>query len=164
MEPTVAAEQDHEVPPSREGFVARRRRSFMEKSRRERGVVLVWFALMLVVLMGFAGLAVDLSNWWLQAERLQRAAASGAPAGVVNVLTSRRSGDVTRAMLADPQRSAALGASEGLGPWLLHGRRSDLERTLWAAAWLERDELAPRTHQLVELPLAEPSERASARR
>jgi hypothetical protein len=38
---------------------------------------------MLVVLIGFAGFAVDLSNWWLQAERLQRAADAGAHAGVV---------------------------------------------------------------------------------
>jgi hypothetical protein len=45
--------------------------------------VLVWFALMLVMLIGFAGFAVDLSNWWLQAERLQRAADAGAHAGVV---------------------------------------------------------------------------------
>lgn len=45
--------------------------------------MLVWFALMLVVLIGFAGFAVDLSNWWLQAERLQRAADAGAHAGVV---------------------------------------------------------------------------------
>lgn len=53
--------------------------------RTERGVVLVWFALMLVVLIGFAGFAVDLSNWWLQAERLQRAADAGAHAGVVHL-------------------------------------------------------------------------------
>jgi hypothetical protein len=67
----------------REGFIAARRRRFAQKSRRERGVVLVWFAFMLIVLMGFAGFAVDLSNWWLQAEKLQRAADSGAHAGVV---------------------------------------------------------------------------------
>lgn len=46
-------------------------------------MVLIWFALMLTVLMAFAGFAVDLSNWWLQAERLQRAADAGAHAGVV---------------------------------------------------------------------------------
>ena len=45
--------------------------------------MLVWFALMLVMLIGFAGFAVDVSNWWLQAERLQRAADAGAHAGVV---------------------------------------------------------------------------------
>ncbi len=51
--------------------------------REERAAVLVWFALMLVMLVGFAGFAVDVSNWWLQAERLQRAADAGAHAGVV---------------------------------------------------------------------------------
>ena len=61
----------------------RSRRSWAQKSRRERGVVLVWFALLLVVLLGFAGFAVDMSNWWFQAERLQRAADAGAHAGVV---------------------------------------------------------------------------------
>jgi Flp pilus assembly protein TadG len=76
------AEAAPEAPRS-EGFLAARRRRFAAKSRRERGVVLIWFALMLIVLMGFAGFAVDLSNWWLQAERLQRAADSGAHAGVI---------------------------------------------------------------------------------
>ena len=45
--------------------------------------MVVWFALMLIVLLGFAGFAVDMSNWWFQAERLQRAADAGAHAGVV---------------------------------------------------------------------------------
>lgn len=56
---------------------------FQQRWRDERGAVLVWFALMLVMLIGFAGFAVDISNWWLQAERLQRAADAGAHAGVV---------------------------------------------------------------------------------
>lgn len=60
-----------------------RRARLSRKWRDERAVVLVWFALMLVMLIGFAGFAVDLSNWWLQAERLQRAADAGAHAGVV---------------------------------------------------------------------------------
>jgi Flp pilus assembly protein TadG len=60
-----------------------RRSRWEDKSRRERGVVVVWFALMLIVLLGFAGFAVDMSNWWFQAERLQRAADAGAHAGVV---------------------------------------------------------------------------------
>ena len=68
------------------------RSTWAEKSRRERGVVVVWFALMLIVLLGFAGFAVDLSNWWFQAERLQRAADSGAHAGVVFL-----PGDLTKA-------------------------------------------------------------------
>ena len=104
--------------PVDEGFFASRRRRFAEKSRRERGVVLVWFALMLIVLMGFAGLAVDLSNWWLQAERLQRAADSGAHAGVVYLpadvanATSTARGEVAkngyRTTGSNPQASIAV--------------------------------------------------------
>lgn len=60
-----------------------RRRGRDGAARRERGIVVVWFALMLIVLLGFAGFAVDLSNWWFQAERLQRSADAGAHAGVV---------------------------------------------------------------------------------
>ena len=82
--------------PAREGWLerrlARRRALWAGKTRRERGVVVVWFALMLIVLLGFAGFAVDLSNWWFQAERLQRAADSGAHAGVVFL-----PGDLTKA-------------------------------------------------------------------
>lgn len=63
--------------------IASRRARLRRRWHEERAVVLVWFALMLVVLIGFAGFAVDISNWWLQAERLQRAADAGAHAGVV---------------------------------------------------------------------------------
>jgi len=63
--------------------VAARRARLALRWRNERAVVLVWFSLMLVVLIGFAGFAVDLSNWWLQAERIQRSADAGAHAGVV---------------------------------------------------------------------------------
>jgi len=37
----------------------------------------------MVVLLGFCGFAVDISNWWLQAQRQQRAADAAALAGVV---------------------------------------------------------------------------------
>ena len=63
--------------------LAARRDRLRQRWQSERAVVLVWFALMLVMLTGFAGFAVDMSNWWLQAERLQRAADAGAHAGVV---------------------------------------------------------------------------------
>ncbi len=47
-------------------------------------------------------------------------AEAGAPAGVVNVLTSRRSGDVTRAMLADPRvRKLSFTGSTEVGKTLL---------------------------------------------
>lgn len=63
--------------------LAARRARLERRWREERAAVLVWFALMLTMLIGFAGFAVDVSNWWLQAERLQRAADAGAHAGVV---------------------------------------------------------------------------------
>src|SRR5688572_30077985 len=44
----------------------------------ERGFVLLWAALMLTVLMGMAGLAVDVGNWYLKIQRAQRAADSAA--------------------------------------------------------------------------------------
>jgi len=53
------------------------------RQREERGIALVWMALTLVLMVLFAGFAVDVSNWWLRAERLQRAADAGAHAGVV---------------------------------------------------------------------------------
>jgi len=46
-------------------------------------VVLVWFTLLLVAILAFVGFAIDLSNWWYQAQKLQRAADAGAHAGVV---------------------------------------------------------------------------------
>ena len=61
----------------------RRRRRWQERNRQERGVVIIWVTLMLVALIGMCGFAVDLSNWWLQSERLQRGADAGAHAGVV---------------------------------------------------------------------------------
>lgn len=44
---------------------------------------MVWLALTLLTMVLFAGFAVDISNWYLQAERIQRAADSGAHAGVI---------------------------------------------------------------------------------
>lgn len=60
------------------------RRLVRSRARREeRAMVIVWFALTLTLMLGFAGFGADLSNWWLQSERLQRAADAGAHAGVV---------------------------------------------------------------------------------
>jgi len=49
----------------------------------ERGIVLVWMAIMLVVLLAMAGFAVDLGSWYLRSSKLQRAADAAALAGVV---------------------------------------------------------------------------------
>lgn len=44
---------------------------------------MVWLALTLLTMVLFAGFAVDISNWYLQAERIQRAADAGAHSGVI---------------------------------------------------------------------------------
>lgn len=49
----------------------------------ERGFVLVWMAAGFVVLLGFAGLALDIANWYLTANKSQKAADAAALAGAV---------------------------------------------------------------------------------
>ncbi|MFM7509849.1 MAG: pilus assembly protein TadG-related protein [Actinomycetota bacterium] len=49
--------------------------------RNQSGLALVWMALTLTLMLLFAGFAVDMSNWWLQAQRIQTAADTGAHAG-----------------------------------------------------------------------------------
>jgi hypothetical protein len=56
---------------------------FRHRYRSESGLVLVWMALMLVVLLGMAGFSVDLGSWYLRSSKLQRAADAAALAGVV---------------------------------------------------------------------------------
>jgi Flp pilus assembly protein TadG len=51
----------------------------------EAGIVIVWFALSLMLLLGMVGFAIDLSNWWRVANRLQSAADAAALAGVVRL-------------------------------------------------------------------------------
>jgi hypothetical protein len=53
------------------------------RTPRERAFVIVWMASLLIVLLTIAGFAVDLSHWWLEAEKLQRAVDAGAHAGAV---------------------------------------------------------------------------------
>jgi hypothetical protein len=60
-----------------------RSRRRVGSKRDEGGFVLTWFALMLVVLIAFAGFGVDVWNWWYTAEKAQRAADAGALGGVV---------------------------------------------------------------------------------
>jgi Flp pilus assembly protein TadG len=51
------------------------------EDRSQDGLVLVWMSLTLTLMLLFAGFAVDMSNWWLQAQRIQTAADAGAHAG-----------------------------------------------------------------------------------
>ena len=60
--------------------------------RRERGYVLVTFALLLVPLLLMAGLAIDVGSWYNRASNIQKAADAAALAGVVwlpDVATAR---------------------------------------------------------------------------
>jgi len=53
----------------------------VERRRDERGVVLVWLALCLVVMLMFAGFMVDLGAWYQQSQDIQRTADAAALAG-----------------------------------------------------------------------------------
>lgn len=66
-------------------------RAAVERRRRERGYVLVTFALLLVPLLLMAGLSVDVGSWYNRASNIQKAADAAALAGVVwlpNVTTA----------------------------------------------------------------------------
>ena len=60
-----------------------RRFSPLPSGGEERGVVAVWLAITLVVLLAFAGWAIDFTHWKTDATRMQRAADAAALAGAV---------------------------------------------------------------------------------
>jgi Flp pilus assembly protein TadG len=62
-----------------------RRHSINKPPHGQRGVVVIWFALLLPVLLGFAGLAIDLSRLYLTKVELQNAADAAALAGALSV-------------------------------------------------------------------------------
>jgi Flp pilus assembly protein TadG len=70
-------------------------RALQARATDERGVVMVWFAIMLVVLLGVTALALDVGYWRLTQTREQRAADAAALAGAVSF-----PGDPTRANAA----------------------------------------------------------------
>src|ERR1017187_9964610 len=49
----------------------------------QRGYVLVWMSLLLIVLVGFAGFGVDTADLWFAGQKMQKAADAAALAGVV---------------------------------------------------------------------------------
>jgi hypothetical protein len=64
--------------------LAPQRRTRTSRRADERGVVLVWSAIMLTVLIGCAALAIDVSMWHVQQTRQQKAADAAALAGAVS--------------------------------------------------------------------------------
>jgi hypothetical protein len=82
----------------------RRRRT----RRDESGIVLVWTALLLVVLIAMAGFGVDVGSWYARSQQLQRAADAAALAGVAYMP------DQTRALIAAQNAAASNNVTDGL--------------------------------------------------
>jgi Flp pilus assembly protein TadG len=79
------------------------------RSRRDdSGIVIVWFALSLTMLLGFVGFAIDLSNWWRVANQLQATSDAAALAGAV-----RLPGNLTAAREEAERIAQANGGSIG---------------------------------------------------
>src|SRR3954447_9091275 len=81
-----AAEGSHRHAARTDSVLERLPGNSMNRERitgDEGGFVLVWMAIMLFVLIGLAGLAVDLGNWYFTANREQKAADAGALGGAV---------------------------------------------------------------------------------
>jgi hypothetical protein len=66
--------------------------------RRNRGSVIVYAALALVVLLGAAGLSIDMGNLYLQRDKAQRAADAAALAGAIQLMNNQ--GDVAASTAA----------------------------------------------------------------
>src|SRR5438067_2414548 len=79
-------------------------------SRPEAGVVIIWFLLGLTAFLGICGFAVDIGNWFYQAERLQKAADTAALAGVVSL-----PGDPNTATATVRATTAQNGLTNGVG-------------------------------------------------
>jgi len=73
----------HDGRTTTAGCTDTRRVKFRKRAGDERGYVLVWMALLLTVLMGFAGFGVDTAKLWYSAQKMQKAADAAALAGVV---------------------------------------------------------------------------------
>lgn len=64
-------------------FEPRRKNAIGVRARSQRGFVLVWTSIFLLMLLGFCGFAVDLGSWYLKIQRAQRAADAAALDGAV---------------------------------------------------------------------------------
>jgi Flp pilus assembly protein TadG len=81
----------------------RSQREIRRSRSDDSGIVIVWFALSLTVLLGFVGFAIDLSNWWRVSNQLQATSDAAALAGVVRLpgnLTAARE-EAERIVLAN---------------------------------------------------------------
>lgn len=81
-------------------------------SGRRRGTVIVYLALSLVVLLGSAGLSIDVGNFYLQRDKAQRAADAAALAGAVQLENNQ---DLATADAAADQIAADNGYDKNAG-------------------------------------------------
>jgi len=91
----------------------------------ERGFVLIFFTLALVLLLAIAGLAVDFTNWQLQGARIQRTADAAALAGAVFMPD-----DFNTASQKAIQIAATNGYSSGVVPARVPGHPDQLQVTI----------------------------------
>jgi hypothetical protein len=70
------------------------------ESADERGFVLAWMAVMMVVLLSMAGLALDLAHWYVVANKAQKAADAAALAGAVYLPENTAGGISTAVAIA----------------------------------------------------------------
>lgn len=87
------------------------------RSTDERGFVLAYSALILVVMVALGGFGVDVGNWYLQAQRLQRSADAAALAGSVylpgEVTTARTIAEKTLASNVDQSNIKSIAQRDG---------------------------------------------------
>lgn len=83
---------------------------------RESGVVAVWFALSLTVLIGMAGFATDLAYWYLTASRAQNAADAAALGGVVFLPADMPKATSTASLIASTNGYASPTVTTGNRP------------------------------------------------
>jgi Flp pilus assembly protein TadG len=96
-----------------------RRQTRRQRQRRERGQTLVIFALSLTVLLGLAGLTIDVARAYDLFARMQRAAEAGALAGVLYIPTyynTVRPGDIDSAISRASKEVVKNGFGSALAP------------------------------------------------
>ncbi len=92
----------------------------------EKGFVLVWFALMMVVLLAIGGLALDFSNWYLVGTHEQKAADAASLAGAVFLPENTNNDGVNKALDIAKQNGFASGVTATPVP----GKPSQMQVTI----------------------------------
>lgn len=88
-------------------IIARLQNQIGQVQRQEKGVALVYLALVMMVLIGFAGIAIDGSNVYMQRRRMQTAADAAALAGIRSLAVARDNDQVTEDLTRIAQANGA---------------------------------------------------------